>query len=232
MLRSISPTQESTPEVSYDCHDNLKNLDDWLKQSRAGSAVSRNQMLVWVHRAALEYYLSKVHVEALFSKPDAWDLASESVVEFERSWHRVRTVAHYCRRMFKNNLSRFLKRKRKMMHREQELDVPGLESSVISVSGTQPVFEFESMSDEQLRRLQIARQELVLADDVIRCLFNYRVFSGCLTYAEIGEILGTTETSLRMRMTRFNRRVRNRCKEEHRRTNRIDRSPATGALSR
>jgi DNA-directed RNA polymerase specialized sigma24 family protein len=216
-------TQESTPDCAP---DSPQLLDKWLQLSLDGDATSRNRMLIWVHQTALEYYLAKVHVEALLTHADALDMASESVVEFERSWRRVRTVAHYCRRMFKNNLNRFLKRKRRLLQREQDLDAPGLESSAISVSGGQPIFEFDRFSDDQLRKLRLARRELDMADDAIRSLFDYRVFAGNLTYAEIGEILGTSETSLRMRMTRFNRKVRNKYAEQNRLVHHQDRKPS------
>ncbi len=29
-------------------------LDEWLEQSRAGDVISRNKMLIWVHRSELE----------------------------------------------------------------------------------------------------------------------------------------------------------------------------------
>ncbi|TDI72811.1 MAG: sigma-70 family RNA polymerase sigma factor [Bacteroidetes bacterium] len=227
MLLSITPSiQEPTSEYVI---NGTERLDEWLSRSLDGDVTSRDKMLVWVHTSALEYYLGKVHVEPLLSKSDAWDMASESVVEFERSWSRVRKVAHYCRRMFKNNLSRFLRKKRKSMHREQELSVPDLDTLSVSVTGFYPVFEFDAFTDDQLDQLRIARRELDMADDIVRCLFEYRVFAGCLTYAEIGEILGTSETSLRMRMTRFNRRVRSRYEDRHRVNLPLDRFPKARA---
>ena len=185
-------------------------LDEWLEQSRAGDVISRNKMLIWVHRSALEYFQAKVPLEALLTTADAWDMASESVIEFERSWIRVRRVGHYCRRMYKNNLNRFLKRKRRLLRRELALDITHIERANIESAVANPRFEFERLSDGDKRKIATAQAELDQADPALKCLFEYRVFSGRLTYAEIGEILGTSETSLRMRMTRFNRRVKNR----------------------
>ena len=62
------------------------------------------------------------------------------------------------------------------------------------MTGMQPFFEFDRLSDEQLKQLQTARRELGLADEAVKYLFEYRVFSGCLTYAEIGQILGATHS--------------------------------------
>jgi len=199
--------QEKIPDVNRVTPD---LLDDWLEQSRKGNVISRNKMLIWVHRSALEYYHSKVPLETLLTTADAWDMASDSVVEFERCWLRVRRVSHYCRRMFKNNLNRFLTRKRRLLRREQELDLNFIEHTNIPAAVAIPSFQFERLSDEERYKVAVARDELDQADESVKFLFEYRVFSGRLTYAEIGEILGTSETSLRMRMTRFNRRVKNR----------------------
>lgn len=183
-------------------------LDEWLVQSRNGDMISRNRMLIWVHHTALDYYSSKVSVEPLMSTADAWDMASDSVIEFERSWKRVRRVAHYCRRMFKNNLNRFLNRKRRLLLREQELDLDFIERACIASVSTLPKFDFERLSDDECYQVATARAELEKADESVKKIFEYRVFSGRLTYAEIGELIGASETSLRMRMTRFNRRVK------------------------
>lgn len=199
--------QEKIPDIK---HVGPDLLDDWLKQSRAGDVISRNKMLIWVHRSALDYYQSKVPVESLLTSADAWDMASECVIEFERCWLRVRLVGHYCRRMFKNNLNRFLTRKRRLLRRELELDLKYIERANISTAVSIPKFDFEQLSDEDRLKVATARAELDRADEAVKSLFEYRVFSGSLTYGEIGEILGTSETSLRMRMTRFNRRVKNR----------------------
>jgi hypothetical protein len=88
--------------------------------------------------------------------------------------------------------------------------VKNIERLIIPKATVFPKFDFERFSDEDNFKVATARAELDLADDTVKCLFEYRVFSGRLTYAEIGKILGTSETSLRMRMTRFNRRVKNR----------------------
>jgi DNA-directed RNA polymerase specialized sigma24 family protein len=222
----MSRTPNPRP-VSVEPHYDI--VEDWLEQSRSGDTQSRDKMLIWVHRTAVDYFCSKVSTEPLFSLADAWDLASDSVVEFERSWTRVRRVSHYCRRMYKNNLNRYLHRKRKQMLREQALDHEGTQGREAAISVMIPRFDFELHSDEEKAKIATARAELERADDTLRSLFEYRVFSGQLTYAQIGALLGASETSLRMRMTRFNKRVKNRHAQAVRRRLR-DRRPLVSRL--
>jgi len=167
-------------------------------------------MMCWVHEQALQYYLAKAGIEPLLTPQDAEDLASECILEFSKCWNRVRSIPHYCRRMYKNNLHRYLKRKRRHLHRESRLVPEEADRSVQRAVSCSMRFEFERFSDEDLGRIRFASNELERADEVVRTLFQYRVLAGSLTYAEIGEYVGATETSLRMRMARFNRRVRRR----------------------
>lgn len=187
---------------------------EWLEESLLGNDLSKSRMFEWVHGCALIYFISKCSSEPLLSTQDAQDLASECVYEFSKSWRRVRSVSHYCRRMYKNNLLRFLKKKRRNVRREctlSSVDIDQLETEAVSVY---PQFEFESLNDEDRLKVKFASEELQNAEEIIRELFHYRVFEGAMTYREISELVDATETSLRMRMARFNRRVRDRYAKE------------------
>lgn len=193
-------------------------LGEWLIGSQAGEEESRLRMYAWVHRCALNYYLSKTVIEPLLSYHDAQDLASDCLIEFERSWREVRSLPHYTRRMLKNNLQRFLKRKRRVLQRERTLGSDEMELQAYEAIRYTPVFEFERLSDEDERRYRSAVCALRQADPIVQDLFKYRVFSETMTYREIAEHLGASETSLRMRMARFNKRVRtNHARQESRR---------------
>jgi DNA-directed RNA polymerase specialized sigma24 family protein len=190
-------------------------IERWHADSLNGDEASRRQMMRWVHEQAMTYYLSKAGIEPLLTPQDAEDLASECILEFSRCWNRVRSIPHYCRRMYKNNLHRYLKRKRRNLHRESRLASEETDRAVQKAVSCRMCFEFERFSDEDLGRIRFATEELERADEVVRTLFHYRVLSGSLTYAEIGDVVGATETSLRMRMARFNRRVRRRYAQTH-----------------
>lgn len=223
MDKQIQPGNQMARSHSYqfDCSvltsDNPTILQDWLENALAGDEVSRTRMFSWVHSSAIHYFETKSFVEPLLSVQDAQDLASECIEEFSKAWQRVRSVCHYCRRMFKNNLRRFLKRKRKGLQRECALMADAFEHYGTEFISVYPSFEFERFSDEDHRRRRVAESELRNADDIIKELFHYRVLVGSLTYREIADLLGATETSLRMRMARFNRRVRTRHDREEQR---------------
>ena len=188
--------------------------ESWLDESLNGDDISKSRMFEWVHGCALVYFISKSSSEPLLSAQDAQDLASECVFEFSKSWRRVRSVSHYCRRMYKNNLLRFLKKKRRNLLRECALSSVDIDQMGTESVCVYPKFEFESLSDEDRLRVQFASKELQNAEQIIRELFHYRVFEGAMTYREIAELVDATETSLRMRMARFNRRVRDRYAKE------------------
>jgi len=194
-------------EAARDSNDG-STAERWHVRSLSGDQISRDRLLAWVHACATEYFQAKTGIEPLLTHQDAQDLASECVVEFSKCWTRVRSVSHYCRRMYKNNLRRYLKRRRRLLHRESILLQHEIEHYGREAISCDPVFEFERYSDEDLRRIRFASREVTNADLPIRELFHYRVLAGSLTYAEIAESTGATETSLRMRMARFNRRVR------------------------
>ena len=206
--------------------DNAQAIESWFTRSLTGDETSRGYVFAWVHAGASDYFSAKAGIEPLLSLQDAEDLASECVVEFSKSWKRVRSVTHYCRRMYKNNLRRYLKRRRGALHRECALEPEAIEQLGCEAVLVRPEFEFERFTDDDLKRIRFATNELESADEVVRDLFHYRVFAGALTYGEIAEFAGATETSLRMRMARFNRRVRRRYNRE------IGHVEATGGQSR
>lgn len=204
------PADESKKLAVYD----TDFPQEWLDESLDGNELSKSRMFEWVHGCALVYFISKSRSESLLSTQDAQDLASECVFEFSKSWHRIRLVSHYCRRMYKNNLRRFLKKKRMNLRRVCALSSIDIEQIGTDSVSVHPNFEFESLSDEQRRQVQFAFEELQNAEQVVRELFRYRVFEGTMTYREIAELVDATETSLRMRMARFNKRVRDRYARE------------------
>ena len=212
----LNPKQMNVQEIVHPERRTLSasqeaiTVDQWLSRSVAGDEDCRRRLFEWVHARAMEYFESKCGIEPLLHIQDAQDLASECVVEFSKCWTRVRSVTHYCRRMYKNNLRRFLKRKRRLLTRECVLNSDEVERFGREAISVHPNFEFERYSDDDERRLRFAAAELSQADAVIRELYHYRIFVGAMTYSEIADLVGATETSLRMRMARFNRRVRKR----------------------
>lgn len=178
---------------------------------------SRQRLLAWVYREAKRYFQTKLPSEHLLSRQDACDLAAESVLEFERVMPHIRSLPRYVRRMFRNNLVRFLRRKRLRMLREkysgdvlpseflEEVVVPDLDSI------------FGSMTDEQIRHVHIAIARMDIADECTRDIMAFRLAEEPLTYREISDILQSSESALRMRVARFCRNVRDECERVERR---------------
>lgn len=202
-------------EVSFArTHDDVFQ-ESWHEGALGGCELNKAQMFEWVYNCALRYYLTKSLTEPLLGKQDAQDLASECIIEFSKSWPRIRCVSHYCRRMFKNNLHRFLKKRRREVNRDCSLTEMDAECDSLEASLCLLAPAIDVLSDDDEKRLRFVKRELQSADDVVQTLFKLRVFEGPFTYREIAEQVDASETSLRMKMARFNRKVRDRYARQH-----------------
>ncbi|NNF03198.1 MAG: hypothetical protein HKN17_01925 [Rhodothermales bacterium] len=199
-----------------------------LDRIRSGDRAARDRLLGWVYDEGLAYFLSASNREYLLDPDDAADLAGECVLEFDRVLARVRNPAHYARRMFRNNLGRYLRRKRARRIRETDAL---LHSDRSVSSGNAPigcVLDAHRLDDEQHRAWCAARRRIADADVEMQRIIRYRLAAEPLSYRVIGQILGASEPALRMRMTRFCRSVRREhARSEKRRAWRAsDRMPA------
>jgi len=185
-------------------------LQEVLSAAQSGKAEARAELLTWLYRTALDYFYSKVSIEQRLSAEDAQDLACETVIEFSKSWLGVQTPIHYARRMMKNNLARFLKKERLRCQRVCALDSDVVERLEKRGQRHTGFHEDDSIDDNDRIKCHLIQHEMSHADASIQSIIHYRVLAGSLTYAEIAGILNTSDTSLRMRMTRFKHRVRER----------------------
>jgi len=103
--------------------------------------------------------------------------------------------------MFRNNLGRFLRRKRARLVKEAAERREA--ATTVLAEATRSSFD-----DEQRRMWRTARRRIDAADAEMRQIIRYRTAAEPLPYRVIGEILGANEPALRMRMTRFCRSVR------------------------
>lgn len=179
-----------------------------LLRAQGGDREACGALLGWAYRSARDYYRGKVHVEALLSTLDAEELAGTFLIEFERAWPRIRCIGHYTRRMLRNNLRRYLRRKRdlgfRVSHRPgHEMDqIPG---SVLQVAEPHPM---ERWSDDEAVQFAAVQQTLARSDPLTRNLMTLRSGDPPLSYAVIAVRLNATETALRMRAARFYQAVR------------------------
>lgn len=206
-------TTHSVPDAGTD-----ERAVEWLERAKSGDPGARQALLGWAYGKARSYYLGKVRVEAALSWNDAEDLTGAFLVEFHRAWPRVCAVRNYTRRMLRNNLNRYLQRKRVVRRREapfareQEAQyaawaIPGSEES-----GS------DGYGEELWRRRAAIEAALSSADELTRTLILFRLGSEKLSYRDVALRLGATESALRMRAARFYRVVR----DEHERLVRQD----------
>lgn len=182
---------------------------DILEQARAGDLGAREALMGWAYATASLYYQGKTRVEAGLSRRDAEDLAGAFVVEFSRVWPRVGLLYNYTRRMLRNNLNRYLRRKRERLGRETPIGVwngPLRVCDSGAVSNHDPALEGET-DDDHIRSAAV-RRVLDQCDPVTRELMLLRASEMELTYRQIALMLETTESALRMRATRFYQGVR------------------------
>ena len=179
-----------------------------LKRAQAGCKNAQHEISHWVYQQGLQYFESKVSRESLLSREEAQDLAGESLLEFERALLRIRDHTRYARRMFRNNLVRYLSRKRARRSKEclGEDQLP--DGQFGDVAGEPRTVGSDGLSDRDSFRLAYVRQMLKEADPMTKAVWSYRLADEPLGYRQIGEILSMDEAALRMRVARFSKRIR------------------------
>ena len=181
---------------------------DILDRIRDGDRHARDRLLGWVYDEGLVYFLAASSREHLLSPDEAADLAGDCVLEFDRVLLQVRNPAHYARRMFRNNLGRYLRRKRVRLGREvQQPSVPE-RAARPAEARIRHHRNAHRLDDEQRRMWCAARSRIENADLEMKQIIRFRLAAEPLPYRLIGEILGASEPALRMKMTRFCRSVR------------------------
>ena len=179
-----------------------------LQRAKGGDRDACHRLLGWAYRSARDYYGRKVGVEVLLSPVDAEELAGMFFIEFERAWPRIQSVRHYTRRMLRNNLRRYLRRKRERRVRVAQYsghDLDLIPASALHVAEPHPM---ERWSDDEASQFAAVRETLARSDPLTRNLMALRSGDPPLSYAVIAVRLRSTETALRMRAARFYRAVR------------------------
>lgn len=181
---------------------------DILDLIRNGDRQARDRLLGWVYDDGLAYFLGASAREQLLSPDEAADLAGDCVLEFDRALPRVHNAVHYARRMYRNNLGRYLRRKRARLMREIcQASVPERAVRPAETSGRRRQ-GVHRLDDEERRMWRAARRRIRKADPEMQQIIRFRLAAEPLSYRLIGEIMGASEPALRMKMTRFCRSVR------------------------
>jgi len=166
---------------------------------------TRERRLSAAYDLAQQYFLSKARVEPLLGIHEAQDLAGQTILEFEKRWSRVDNPVHYVRRMCRNNLMRFLQRKRQHGLRETLVADP----HQFECTPDQYRPPIEDWCDVQVNKIHCITRGLSAAPSLTRFVVTMRVAECPARYADLESMTGVSEAALRMRFARFCKHIRN-----------------------
>lgn len=177
--------------------------DTLLQNAKRGCPTARRTLFRYVYENGQMYFIRKVAVERILSTQEAQDLAGESLLEFQKTWLKIRCLEHYMMRMFRNNLMRFLTKKR---HRNSKVSLhieAGIDDLDLFQSDHEGAEKKRSLSDLETRRLLFSRKYLSNCDPMTQTIVWLRLGDDALTYREIEPYTGMSESAMRMRFARF-----------------------------
>jgi len=193
----LQPGQNKTKLANSD-----EKVDMWLQAARRGDKAQLDQLYEWAYQTAQAYYRHKVISEINLTNEDAEELTSTFFLEFERSLAKIKSAPRYTRHVVKKNLGRFLKRKRKLQFRNSLVSNQDLEMQPIAAE------ELHRWSDEDFMQYRAVLQCLKEVDEVTRKIIELRIEEPQQKFHEIARAMRMSETSVRMRATRFYGQVR------------------------
>ena len=177
-------------------------VEAWLERARRGDEESLALLRGWAYRSAKEYFKIAARRERFITSQDVEEMTSGFFLEFDREWRKIRSATRYARFMMSTWVARYLKKKRIRLQREvlvESTDVAAPDE------GERPWRAWDDLVWSRYRAIltQIAR-----SDGLTRAVVTGRLSDPPRPYRELSRELDTTETALRMRMTRFYRAVR------------------------
>lgn len=182
-------------------------LERLLELVRSGDETARDQLSAWAYLTAFTYYKTQVSTEKNLTPEDAEDLTTAFFLEFERKLPRVQSATRYTRFVLKQNLKRFLWRKRIRRFRERWLSLNQPIQDEIPAAESEPAWM--AWSDEDFLQYQAVLEALKQTDDCTRQVIKLRMQDPPVPYREIATVIQASETAIRMRVTRFYSEVRN-----------------------
>jgi hypothetical protein len=190
--RGLLPVQDVTDD----------RVEAWLAEAKAGDTDSLANLRRWVYATARQYFDIRARRERFVTDQDAEEMASSLFLEFDNAWPRIRSATKYTRYLLSNWVARYLKTKRLNRHREQQIEV---DVAVVDEANEHP---WRSWDDTAWARYRVVLQRFASVDSFTRTVVVGRLTTPPRPYRELATELQTTETALRMRMTRFFKSVR------------------------
>lgn len=195
------------------------SLADDSTETWAADPTHRDELFLIVYTYASNYFTKRARREPILTHAEAEDLAGETLLEFQRHWTNIKNPVHYVRRMCRNNLFRFLKRKRQREGRESLWTDLGLDEELMAdpswMKGQIDSRVSGSLNDEQLEQLMFSLKCIGQADDLTQRIIMYRTSLRPMTYREIEGLTGCNEAMLRMRYARFRALVQEKYRRQY-----------------
>ena len=192
-------SRERRPTIEPSTAD--ERVEVWLKEAKAGNDQSLANLRAWVYATASVYFRHRAASERSVTQYDAEEMASSFFIEFDTAWPRVRSATKYTRFLLSSWVARYMKAKRQRQCRESPIsnDVAGDDAT------ERP---WRSWDDAAWAQYQAVLQTFANLDPCTRSVVIGRLQTPPRPYRELSSELLATETSLRMRMSRFFRSVR------------------------
>lgn len=163
-------------------------------------------LIVRLWNDSRRYFRACVAQEPLLSVHDVDDLASDVMVAIIPRLEGLRKPDHYARRMARNRVIRELKRRRM----DPSIGIPDYlrdGPALADVPDTDQDGDDDALSDNDHRLLAVAQDLLLGEDETTRVMVASRCSVPESTFHEISQQTGVSSSALRMRMTRFRKRV-------------------------
>lgn len=161
----------------------------------------------FIHGEALAYFMGCVGRETLLGREDARDLAADVVAAVLPRLEQLEAPLRYVLTMCRHRLIRFLKRKRALSQRVvADVRIPAMADPGPSSEA--------GLEDLELRQLALIRHHLRETDTLTRQIIQLRCDTD-LTFCEIAALVHCRPATIRMRVSRFARRVRTSWMERH-----------------
>lgn len=179
-----------------------KDVETWLEQAKDGDAKALDHLRCWAYCTAVKYLGIRARGERLLSTYDIEEMASSFFVEFDGSWPRIRSATHYTRFLLSTWIARYRKKRRVEEDREISFD------DVKALSESPGSCVWWEWDDERWARFQAMWLTFQAQDPCTKAVVEGRLTVPPVPYQSLSTQLDSTETALRMRMTRFQKAVR------------------------
>lgn len=194
-------------------------LQEWHSKAMSGDTAAMDRLMLWAYWEANRYYKLKSRQLAELTPHDAEDLASEFILDFQRAWRDVRSVARYTRFVLKKNLTRHLISR---SHHGRSVSISLLESTRHAV--TQTHAPWMRLSDRGYQAYSALCDEFFVLPTRSRVLIRGRLQQPPVPYSTLCDPLGLDVATARMQVSRFFDRVRRRCENPTRSDREADNS--------